>query len=162
MNPSLGFLDQSCQAQLDQEFTFNAHTPRMDLAKWVLAARQHKKLTQTQLGELVGVGKQNVSAWENGRHEPSLKQLLKIEKETGFRLLPETQGSKRTDPPPPPAVNFADKKTLSESEWALLNDLREVPEVDREQIRRELHEKAERYRAYAREIIGRINGKKKA
>lgn len=35
-------------------------------------------MTQTDLGDALGVTKGNVSAWENGRHEPSYTQMLKI------------------------------------------------------------------------------------
>lgn len=63
------------------------------------------------------------------------------------------------EPPAPPA-DFSDRRTHTDSEWAILQDLRALPEVDREELRAELHAKAEKYRAYAREIIGRVNGKK--
>lgn len=35
-------------------------------------------MTQTELGDALGVTKGNVSAWENGRHEPSYSQMLRI------------------------------------------------------------------------------------
>lgn len=50
----------------------------MKLKTWVKEARTHAKLTQESLGEAIGVGKANVSAWENGRHEPSLSQIKQI------------------------------------------------------------------------------------
>nr|MBF0684264.1 helix-turn-helix domain-containing protein [Pseudomonas sp.] len=56
----------------------------MDIKTWVRAARNHKELTQTQLGEAIGVSKGNVSAWENGRHEPSFDQLRRIGEVTGY------------------------------------------------------------------------------
>lgn len=57
----------------------------MDMKQWILNARQHAKLTQPQLGELLGLTKGNISAWEKGRHEASLDQLLKIAEVTGYR-----------------------------------------------------------------------------
>lgn len=56
----------------------------MEIREWVRAARLHAKLTQTQLGEALGVTKGNVSAWETGRHEPSYGNLLKIAEVTRF------------------------------------------------------------------------------
>ncbi len=58
----------------------------METKEWVKAARKAKSLTQEKLGELLGVTKGNVSGWENGRHEPSYAQLLKIENLTGYPL----------------------------------------------------------------------------
>ncbi|WP_345245312.1 helix-turn-helix transcriptional regulator [Pigmentiphaga soli] len=50
----------------------------MDLKEWVKAAREAAGMTQTRLGEELGVTKGNVSGWENGRHEPSYSQMLKM------------------------------------------------------------------------------------
>ena len=54
----------------------------MDIKTWIAAARAHNngrgKMTQQQLADLLAVSKQNVSAWENGHHEPSWAQILKI------------------------------------------------------------------------------------
>jgi transcriptional regulator with XRE-family HTH domain len=54
------------------------------MKEWILNARLFAKLTQSQLGERLGVTKANVSAWENGRHEASLDQLVRIAETTGF------------------------------------------------------------------------------
>jgi len=56
----------------------------MDIKSWIKAARQHAQLTQAQLGEPLGVGKGNVSAWEKGRHEPSFEQLVRISEITRY------------------------------------------------------------------------------
>jgi SOS-response transcriptional repressor LexA len=58
----------------------------MDVANWVRSARNKSKFSQEQLGEMLSVTKANVSAWENGRHEPSLEQLEKISGLTGHHL----------------------------------------------------------------------------
>lgn len=78
----------------------------MEIKDWVLKARKAGKLTQEQLGDHLGVTKGNISAWENGRHEPSWTQLLKISSLTGV------------SPP------MQETTTPSESEFAL------VPELD--------------------------------
>lgn len=56
----------------------------MEMKDWILAARQYAQLTQPQLGEAMGMTKGNVSAWENGRHEASHDQLVKIAAITGY------------------------------------------------------------------------------
>jgi phage repressor protein C with HTH and peptisase S24 domain/DNA-binding transcriptional regulator YiaG len=51
---------------------------RMEIKNWIRSARKKADLTQEQLGERLGVTKGNVSAWENGRHEPSYAQIQEI------------------------------------------------------------------------------------
>jgi phage repressor protein C with HTH and peptisase S24 domain/transcriptional regulator with XRE-family HTH domain len=50
----------------------------MEMRNWIRSARKKADLTQEQLGERLGVTKGNVSAWENGRHEPSYAQVQEI------------------------------------------------------------------------------------
>lgn len=65
----------------------------MKMNEWILAARRHAQLTQTQLGEHLGVSKGNVWAWEKGNHEASLDQLVRIARFTGYaEPLPGTTG----------------------------------------------------------------------
>lgn len=60
----------------------------MEIKDWVRAARNHnKKRSQAALGLLLGVSKQNISAWENGHHEPSFTQMERIAAITGYPLL---------------------------------------------------------------------------
>lgn len=54
------------------------YPPRMEMRNWIRSARKKADLTQEQLGEKLGVTKGNVSAWENGRHEPSYAQIQEI------------------------------------------------------------------------------------
>lgn len=60
----------------------------MKIDGWVRAAREGKGLTQEQLGAALGVSKSNISAWENGLHEPSYTQMRKIAELTR-RPLPD-------------------------------------------------------------------------
>lgn len=74
----------------------------MDLKDWVKAARAHgTKRTQAALGEALGVSKQNVNAWEMGRHEPSFGQIVRIAQLTGYQLPTEAReaGSAETAAP---------------------------------------------------------------
>lgn len=58
----------------------------MEINKWVRAAREHKGLTQDQLGEALGRTKSNVSSWEKGLHEPSYTQLRTMARLTGYPM----------------------------------------------------------------------------
>jgi DNA-binding XRE family transcriptional regulator len=79
------------QENIDPRCLGNLYDTEMEIKKWVLKARTDGQMTQTQLGEAMGVTKGNVSAWENGRHEPSWTQMLKICELTNSVLpLPET------------------------------------------------------------------------
>lgn len=51
------------------------HVP---LGRNIKRAREFRRLTQTKLGKAVGVTKQTVSQWENGRQPPSLTNLLAV------------------------------------------------------------------------------------
>lgn len=61
------------------------------LSDWVKAARKHASLTQSELGEKVGRGKQNVHAWEKGLHLPSFEQVQQISAVTGYPMPVEEQ-----------------------------------------------------------------------
>lgn len=58
----------------------------MELSTWVKLARTKQGWTQDQLATALDVTKGNVSAWENGRHEPSWDRILKIGRLTGEPL----------------------------------------------------------------------------
>jgi transcriptional regulator with XRE-family HTH domain len=50
----------------------------MSIGSRLVQLRKKYKLTQSQLGELCGVSKAAVSAWENGVATPEIKKLLII------------------------------------------------------------------------------------
>lgn len=50
----------------------------MEINEWVRSARTKAKMTQEQLSDAIGCTKANISAWENGRHEPSFSQITAI------------------------------------------------------------------------------------
>jgi phage repressor protein C with HTH and peptisase S24 domain len=76
-------LSQETLAPRRLDFLYSAG---VEIKDWVKNARTSAGLTQEQLGNELGVTKGNVSGWENGRHEPSYHQLLKIELLTGVKL----------------------------------------------------------------------------
>lgn len=61
----------------------------IDIAKWIRDARITAGMSQEKLGEAIGRTKGNISAWENGRHEPSFQQLGQISKATGVQIPKE-------------------------------------------------------------------------
>jgi transcriptional regulator with XRE-family HTH domain len=50
----------------------------MELRRWVRWARGEAKMTQPQLGDILGCTKGNISQWETGGHQPSFDQIVKI------------------------------------------------------------------------------------
>jgi phage repressor protein C with HTH and peptisase S24 domain len=50
----------------------------MDIPKWLRDSRKAAGLTQENAGALVDVTKGNWSAWEKGRHSPSVQQIARI------------------------------------------------------------------------------------
>lgn len=83
-----------------------AYTDKMDdlkrlVADWIRTARKDAGLSQDELGarlslelgEERGFTKQNISNWENQRHNPSLKHLMGVAKVTGSALPQELSGA---------------------------------------------------------------------
>jgi DNA-binding transcriptional regulator YiaG len=86
------FARPSSKEKLDQERLDFLYPPRMEMRNWIRSARKKADLTQEQLGERLGVTKGNVSAWENGRHEPSYAQIQEISVIANYPM-PDTQAS---------------------------------------------------------------------
>lgn len=64
---------------------------------------------------------------------------------------------KRGQLPPPPASDFADPDTPTESDWQLLRDLKWIPEDERDELRKSVHERATKQRAHTLALIDQIN-----
>lgn len=73
----------------------------MEMKQWIRQARLHAGMTQEKLADALGVTKGNVSAWENGRHEPSLDQIKRIRDETGY-----ADPFQEAFAPPPPKLQW--------------------------------------------------------
>jgi type I restriction enzyme M protein len=54
-----------------------------EFASWLVATRKHKKLSQAELAERVGVSPAQVSQWESGKGEPKTDVLKHLEKVLG-------------------------------------------------------------------------------
>ncbi len=83
----------------------------------LMRARKMKGMTQKQFADSVGVHVQSVGNWENGKADPSFKQIATIAKALGIEpwLLFAPPGVK--DPKAPP--------TLTEALFVLANHHRE-------------------------------------
>ncbi len=57
-----------------------------EIGGWVRAARLYKRWTQAQLASAMEVTAPNISHWEKGHHKPSMKQLMRISRLTGYVL----------------------------------------------------------------------------
>lgn len=86
MRLSIEILDFESQEKLDPSCLGRLYTRAMEISAWIKASRQAAEMTQTELGDALGVTKGNISAWENGRHEPSYSQMLKIAELTKSQL----------------------------------------------------------------------------
>jgi transcriptional regulator with XRE-family HTH domain len=87
---------------------------RMEIKNWIRSARKKADLTQEQLGERLGVTKGNVSAWENGRHEPSYAQIQEISAVTKCPM-PDSQ-------PSIPITSALDSKDVSQRVQEMLTE----------------------------------------
>ncbi|MPW16943.1 helix-turn-helix domain-containing protein [Paraburkholderia sp. CNPSo 3157] len=90
------------------------YPPRMEMRNWIRSARKKADLTQEQLGEKLGVTKGNVSAWENGRHEPSYAQIQEISVVTKYPM-PDSQ-------PGASAMATLDSKDVAERVQEMLTE----------------------------------------
>lgn len=86
MRISIEILDFESQEKLDPCGLAPLYTRAMKISAWIKASRLNADMTQTDLGDALGVTKGNISAWENGRHEPSYSQLLKVAEATKATL----------------------------------------------------------------------------
>ena len=145
----------------------------MNLGKRI--ERERKKLgwTQAHLCSMVpGLQQQTLDRLEK-RDSESSRYAVQIAKALGVSLEQLfAQGATATSAtaqepaagygapsslalPPAPPPNFADTLPagVSPTAWALLQDLDALPEDEQAAIRRDVHARAERYRAYAAEVL---------
>lgn len=109
-------------------FTLTPMNTKSWVSAWIKEARRHAGWTQDEFGALMSVSKQNVSAWENAHHEPSITQMLDIAARTDYRLPAKMTG-------------------LAEDEEMLVMHFRELTADRRAQLLSRLAEVAAGYRA---------------
>ena len=64
----------------------------MDYVRLIKDIREHLFLTQTELGQILGVSFETVNRWENGKFSPSMKIKKKL-----FELCKENNINVRRD-----------------------------------------------------------------
>ena len=142
MPESVEFLHLLSQELLDPSGKASLYRGAMDIASWLKSARAHAGKTLEQIGEIVGKTKSNVSAWENGRHEPSFSQLLLISRATNYPLLAHDISGM------PPRFEKAGVP-LSQWQSGLLEDMDDLLPEMREKIIADVHATAEQLRRHA-------------
>ncbi len=60
--------------------------PRFDVVDQLIHARKGAKLTQKQLGELVGVSQGVIGRLESAEHSPRLETIVDVARALGYRL----------------------------------------------------------------------------
>lgn len=65
-----------------------------EIRKFVKDARLAMGISQPQLADKMNCTKGNISAWENGRHQPSYSQMLWLSANSGIPLPHENTGEK--------------------------------------------------------------------
>ena len=81
-------------------------------AKRITAARKEKKLTQEQVAQAMGVSRQTVSHWENGRVEPTQEQREAVQ--AVAQAIAEAAPSEMDTPMLTPMVKRAMSKSIEE------------------------------------------------
>jgi transcriptional regulator with XRE-family HTH domain len=117
MSRSIGFLNKLSQGNLTHADELHPYPLEVDIKEWLVAARKHGEFTQEEIGGIVGCTKSNVSGWENGHHEPSFGQMVRISHATKF---------------PIPMAGYKPRKAFSPYATALAELVDRQPEDDRQ------------------------------
>lgn len=70
---------------------------QIKIGKFIAELRKEKKMTQSELGEKVGVTNKTVSRWENGNYMPDLSLLASLSNELGTSVNELVCGSRLED-----------------------------------------------------------------
>lgn len=91
--------------------------------------RKNRKMSQKELGTVVGVAQNTVCNWENGNREPDHEALKKMA--VFFDCsIDYLLGQEETEEEPIPVAGDG----LSESEWDLINIFRRIPPDEQERV----------------------------
>ena len=103
-----------------------------DIAKFVRMARDKLDFTQEQLANNLGCSKANVSAWENGLHQPSYIQLCKMSEQSGVPLPHESENKAQEML----SMLGIDPDLIDNDQIEIIRNAMKTPERDRTQLRR--------------------------
>jgi hypothetical protein len=146
-----------CNLSAHTLFTVRAvenHTP-IDRA---LAWARDKGMNQSAFARKMRVSPQDVTNWKaRGMPPEHHARAAEVTGHTIDELVRGLAVSGAQAPAPPPAdFRYTRPAGVSESDWSLLQDLTDLPEPERNTLRQDLHARAEKYRAYAREVMKRL------
>ena len=132
-------------------------------------------ITKANLAEYCGVKPQAVDGWlttgrirkanlqkasERFGHAPSFTYPgVSAQQSTAFYGQPATVRARALEGPPP-KPNFT-QASVSESEWATLQDIAVLPHDEQEALRHELRTRAAKYRAYMDQVLAARGAVKK-
>lgn len=155
---------QTSQVIVDDEsnvLLYSSHMNNIDIAGYIKKARNKLGLTQDEFGELLGCSKQNISAWENGRHEPTYRQMCIVSEKTGVPLPVPVINNEDQDDDALKFIRSLPPGTLSEQrktmlKYMLLLDEKFLP--GSVQILHAMCEPAKEYNAKEEKAEGNCNG----
>jgi transcriptional regulator with XRE-family HTH domain len=90
------------------------------IGELIQSKRKASHLSQQALAEKCGVSRGAVQQWENGATAPSRAHQAAVAKALGITVAELMGGSE----PAPPPKGFKDKRVMSDSDWALFEDLK--------------------------------------
>lgn len=166
-DPYVSTLTMSPQARLLVSMV--NYRPMLQLKERIEELMRAKGWSVAQIARAAGVSSSSVSQWL-GKGSKEIKSIalgpaLKLEAESGFSALwlSKGEGPKQAPPLPggeplAPPPNFADRRAINDSDWQLLSDIKDLPEDEQHSIISDLHSRAERYRAYGRELLAKLRG----
>ena len=68
---------------------------QLKIGTFISKLRKEKQLTQTQLGEILGVSQKTVSRWETGKNMPDISLLKPLSLELGVSISELLEGEKQ-------------------------------------------------------------------
>lgn len=94
---------------------------------------------------------QTVQQWENGTSAPKRTRMAHVAVALGCsveELMGGVAPVLRAEAPPPPPAGFKDRREVSESDWALLQELKELPDEERDELLAPIRARAKKYKEY--------------
>lgn len=94
---------------------------------------------------------QTVQQWENGKSAPKRTRMDVVARALGCtveELLVVPPSATSTAAPPPPPPGYKDRREVSESDWALLQELKLLPDEDRDELMGAIRARAKKYASY--------------
>jgi hypothetical protein len=152
-------VNPACNLSYHALFTFRdveKHTPIERALAWA----RKLGMNQSAFARAMGVTPQDVTNWKaRGMPPEHHAEAARVTHHSIDELVHgiELPAARQAPPPPPRDFHTPRPVGVSDSDWALLQDFTDLPESERNLLRQDLHSKAEQYRAYAREVLERLN-----